>query len=136
MSLAWFIYLTFLGLVVFWPTPVDKDFSGALKEFLLYAQQEWGTFWLTYDSLEFTANIFLLLPMGILISASATKSNSVIFLAIAFSSVLLVEVTQKIALPERYSSVLDILANTLGILIGYLLGRLTRHSRQTLRKNN
>ena len=84
---------------------------------------------MTISRLEFTANIIMFLPVGATAwwwTASVANSTLIGFCATAF-----IEIMQSFAVPGRFSDIRDIIANTLGALIGaagcalvhYLLAR-------------
>jgi glycopeptide antibiotics resistance protein len=81
------------------------------------------TRWISYDLLEFTANIAMFLPVGLLFLLLAGRRHW--WLALAGGVVLsgVIEFTQ-LFLPARFSDLRDILANSLGALLGVAIGRL------------
>ena len=115
----WIIYCGTLGAIAFWPSPIDRDYSGILNRLITALNHQFGLNILTYSGIEFVANILLFIPLGVLIWASSINVNSVLLLAVSFAGILSIEFFQKVLLEERYASALDLLANSCGVLIGF-----------------
>lgn len=115
-------YIVVLALIAFWPTHVDAD-AGPLLEAIQRAFP-----WATYRRIEFTANIALFVPFGLLPTLLLRSWPLALGLGVATS--LLIECVQEVALPGRTASALDVLANSLGTAVGValalLIARLTR----------
>jgi glycopeptide antibiotics resistance protein len=85
-----------------------------------------GLGWVTYDQLEWAANVILFLPFGLLIALMLrTKHWGILAVGIVVASTV-IEVGQAVFLPGRVASFADILANTLGGMIGIGLAGLIR----------
>ena len=115
----WLIYCVTLGAIAFWPTPIDRDYSGMLNKLITAVNYQIGMNVFTYAGIEFVANILLFIPLGVLIWASSINVNSILLLAVSFAGILSIEFFQKVLLEERYASALDLLANSCGVLIGF-----------------
>ncbi|WP_209676685.1 VanZ family protein [Arthrobacter stackebrandtii] len=102
--------------IVFWPTPVDRPAAGGLKATLEWLHQHGLPQAIGYNQVEFSANVAMFIPMGI-IAAAYFKNVLLGALAGAFASSL-IELSQALFLPARYASGLDVVANTLGAAIG------------------
>lgn len=120
------VYSSFVLLVTMWPQPQQLEFDGIAARVLralhnLGVPESFG-----YNALEFTANIGMFVPLGFLLGlALARRAWWVgIFLLPAFSGAI--EFLQGIALEERVSTVLDVLANTIGGYTGLLLAMILR----------
>ena len=60
-----------LGLVLLatmWPTPLDQDYSAAVDKLLAVLHRNGIPLWFGYNKLEFSANIFMFIPLGFLIA--------------------------------------------------------------------
>lgn len=128
---AAFLYLIAVLLVVFWPTPVDGPASGSLDTVLRWLHQHGIPHFIDYNFVEFTANIAMFVPMGII--ASIWFKNGFVGAIAGTLASCLIELTQATFLPDRFASGLDILANSTGAALGalaYFLGhrRLTKPS--------
>jgi glycopeptide antibiotics resistance protein len=105
------VYAAALALVAFWPVPVD---SGAGPLLALIAELFPP---LTYPRVEFTANILLFVPLGVLLTLIDRRAT----LPIALATTIVIECVQAVALAARTPSLLDVLANLLGAGVGLLL---------------
>ena len=110
-----------LVLIAFWPTPVDQG-AGPLLRAVTRAFP-----WLTYDVIEFTANILLFVPLGALL-AVILRAERPLVLPVILATTLLVEGGQ-LLLPERTAALRDVVANTLGGLMGWGIVELRRRRR-------
>ena len=106
-------YVVVLGLIAFWPTPVDRGASA----FLLWLGRTIPV--LSYARIEFSANVVLFLPLGVLV-ARMLPSRPWMAIVAGFLASICIELVQWIALPARTPSALDVLSNTLGAAIGCL----------------
>ena len=82
--------------------------------------------WFDLPALEFTGNIVMFVPLGLLVAlAVPRRSFALVLVAIpAFSGLL--ELSQALLIPQRLGSLRDVLANTVGGYLGALLGRAIR----------
>lgn len=120
------VYVVVLALIAFWPTPVDR----AAGSFLLWLGRVVPL--LNYTRVEFGANVVLFVPLGILLAQLLTVHR---WLAVVIGMLTSagIELVHWIALPARTPSGYDVLANTIGAGLGYLLsagGRRLRATRQ------
>lgn len=111
-------YAGVLALIAFWPTPVDAGADGFITR-VLNALHRWGIpQWFDYNAVEAGSNVALFIPFGLLL-ASILPMNCKWLAAPAgaFASVL-IEIAQSLFRPERYPSIQDVLANSLGAAWG------------------
>lgn len=112
---AWLVaYAVILATIAFWPTPVDQGAGALLRAITRIIPV------LTYERIEFLANIVMFVPLGLLLTLIIT-SNRWLVLPIAFLTTVAVESVQAVALAARTPSILDIIANTAGACLGMLL---------------
>ena len=107
-------YALLLTGIAFWPVPVDQG-AGPLLRLITRAIPA-----LTYERIEFAANILLFVPLGLLLTLILTR-NRWLVLPVAFLATVTIECVQAVLLDARTPSVLDIIANTAGACIGILL---------------
>lgn len=107
-------YALLLTGIAFWPVPVDRG-AGPLLRLITRAIPA-----LTYDRIEFAANILLFVPLGLLLTLILTR-NRWLVLPVAFLATVTIECVQALLLDARTPSVLDIVANTAGACIGVVL---------------
>lgn len=112
-------YLLAVALVVFWPTPVDRQGAGALHEALSWLHGHGMPKFINYNAVEFSANIVMFVPMGFF--ASSYFKNARVGIVVGALASCLIELAQALLLPERFATGLDVLANTIGAGLGALL---------------
>lgn len=114
------VYLVAVGLIVFLPGGDAEHVTGVLA-FLaraLEAAEGLGVpFEVGYTIVEFTANIALFVPFGVLLGVLAPRWPSWLVIASGFAMSATIECVQTM-LPTRYPTVSDVIANTLGAAIG------------------
>lgn len=120
------IYTAFVLLITMWPNPSQLEFGGIADRVLrvLYrfgVPESFG-----FAEIEFTANIAMFVPMGFLLGLALPRGGwwAAVILLPAFSG--FIEVTQGLALQERFATVLDVVANTTGGYAGLLLAMIMR----------
>jgi VanZ family protein len=121
LSLMTIAYLAFVGWVTLTPGSDAPTQSDLVLRVLARLQRYDHMAWLTYDRAEYLANIALFVPVGLfllLLFGSRFWWVAVLAAVIMTSSI---ETVQK-AIPGRVSDDRDIAANTLGAVIGVLVG--------------
>lgn len=90
----------------------------------------WGApFEAAYTVLEFAANIALFVPLGVLLVAGWQRIPAGVIVTVGCAASTVIELVQ-LALPSRYSTLSDVIANTLGTAVGLVIARaLLRRSR-------
>lgn len=108
------------------PTPLDQGYQGAIDKFLGVMHRNGIPEWFGYNKLEFSANIAMFVPLGFLITL--LLPTRVWWLAIAIGPALSVgiELAQGAFLSARFASPLDVLANSLGAIIGITIAVILR----------
>jgi len=115
------LYGTGVAFAVFWPTPIDRDIKGSISRLLDLLHGYGVPDWLGYVVLEFSANIAMFIPLGFLIFFVLPRSRWWLALLICPALSITIEVVQGVALSQRFATVSDVIANTLGGIIGVLL---------------
>jgi VanZ family protein len=105
------VYLVALVLIAFWPHHIDRDADALLRAIERILP------WATHSRVEFASNIALFVPLGFLLTA-LLRHRVIAVIAIGLGMTVVIELAQAAFLPGRTSSVLDVVANTLGTLIG------------------
>lgn len=133
LSLLSFLYLGFVGWLTLTPTPISSSDSDLIDRLLARLQRYDEFSWLTFDRLEFLANVGLFVPVGLfLLLLFGTRFWWVAAIA-GFALTVAIETAQR-SIPGRVSDERDIVANTLGTVIGVALGVLLTLP-ATLRRN-
>lgn len=107
-------YVAVLAGIAFWPTHVDADarpFLASITELIP---------WLSYGVIEFTANILLFVPLGVLCTL-VLRRRAVLVVPIALLVTVAIEAGQALLLPDRTAALSDIIANVAGAAVGQLL---------------
>ena len=117
------VYLLVVGFIVFAPSDDATQVTGVVA----VAARLLGVFQIPFEPayvvLEFVANIALFVPFGILVRLAFARPRWWAIALLGFASTVSIELIQ-LALPTRFSTVSDVVANTLGTLLGLLLVRL------------
>lgn len=113
-------YAVALALIAFWPVPVDSGARPFLRAITAALP------WLTYDVIEFSANVLLFVPLGALLALVIPRRRMLV-LPVALLSTIIIETGQALLLAARTPSLRDIIANfsgaALGLLVVWLLER-------------
>jgi glycopeptide antibiotics resistance protein len=118
VSLAYLIALT---LIAFWPTPVDRDAHGSISSVVVWLHAHGVPTWLNYAVIEFSANIALFVPVGLLVVMLVGAHRWWLGPLIGAVVSSAIELGQLVFLPERFATVNDVVANTLGAVLGTVL---------------
>lgn len=113
------IVLTGMALVGFWPTPVDRDAAGTIREVIAWFHAH-GVDAVSYARIEKVANIGFFMPLGVLL-AVVLRRWMLLAGALVLVATVSIELGQLLFLPDRYPSLSDIAMNTAGGLTGLLL---------------
>ncbi|MGX1934347.1 VanZ family protein [Microbacterium resistens] len=120
------VYTAFVLVVTMWPAPEQLEFDGIATRVLRMLHNIGVPEWFGYDKLEFTANVGMFVPLGFLLGLALPRKGwwLAVILLPAFSGGI--EATQGLALENRVSTILDVLANTTGGYIGLLVAMILR----------
>ncbi|RZU66295.1 VanZ like protein [Microterricola gilva] len=120
LRIVFALYLLAVCVIVFAPQPDAERFTGIVAV-IARAAEAWGIpFEIAYPVLEFTANIALFVPFGLLVPLIAPLWHPWLVIASGLAVSCLIEFTQT-ALPSRFPTASDLLANTLGTALGVAL---------------
>lgn len=118
------------GLVVIlatmWPTPLDQGFASSINRLLAVLHRNGVPEWFGYSKLEFTANVFMFIPLGFLVSMLLPVRVWWLALLICPGLSVAIELTQAFALSARFATVSDVMANSIGALVGAVFAVLIR----------
>ncbi len=121
-SVALVVYGVLVGVVGFFPTPVDRGASPLLRSTLAALHRRGFPDWFDYHFVEFTANIALFVPLGMLSLFATGRALAWLAVAAGVGASATIELGQSLLLPERFPSGLDVLANGVGAAIGVAIG--------------
>jgi len=116
-----------VAIITFSPGPPDPSGQQALRSFLDHAHLHGLPRWISFNKIEFGSNILMFVPIGLFGSLALPPPRWLIVPAAIMGS-LAIEITQASGLPQRVGTPRDVIANSLGALIGYLLACLVIRS--------
>lgn len=130
------LLLSYLALLIsasLWPTPVDGGgFIWYLtSEVLKFAQQISWLNWLKYNQLEALANMLLYVPLGIFLVLFIRKAPFWLLLISPAVFSFIAEGIQRFFLPARYSTLDDVINNSIGGALGVLIAAGIRRWRRS-----
>ena len=114
-------YGTFLAFVVFWPSPVDRPVRGQLDRVIQELHERGVPGFVDYAFIEFTSNILLFVPVGLFFGLLFPLRWALVSLLLGPALSVAIEFAQRTLLEERYASVNDVIANSIGATIGVLI---------------
>ena len=112
-------YVAVLAVVGFFPSPIDRPVAAPLSRIIQWCGQH-GLGFITYASVEFGANIALFVPLGLLLALLFGPHRWWLAPVICFVATVLIELGQGALLPQRVASIGDVIANTVGGVLGTL----------------
>ena len=116
------VYALVLASIAFTARPVDEGFGPTLQRGLDVLHGIGVPVWVDYSTVEFTANIALFVPLGVVVVLLVGLDRwwwGAVAGLVASSTI---ELGQLVFLPGRFASADDVLANTTGAVIGALVG--------------
>ena len=119
LSITTFAYLGFVGWVTLGPQPFDDRGNGLIGRALRFFSRHDATDWITYQRLEFLANVGMFIPVGMFFLLLFGRRMWFVAVLAGVAMTCAIEFVQ-IFLPNRVSDVSDIIANSAGTLIGVL----------------
>jgi VanZ family protein len=112
------LYVAFILVVTLSPSPVDLSFRHDLESLLEKLHDRGVPEFVGYGFVEFASNVVLFIPLGFIASLVLPRRGwwLVLLLGPLFSGAI--ELAQRLFLPERFATVSDILANSIGAIVG------------------
>ncbi|WP_433861942.1 VanZ family protein [Streptomyces sp. L7] len=115
-------YTAFVAAVGLWPTPVDRPFDPLLFRVLGVAAVVGIRPVDAYDVVEFTANVAFFVPPALLVVLIVGLRRWWVAPLAGLLCSVAIEFAQHFLLPARFGTVNDVIANTLGALLGTGIG--------------
>jgi glycopeptide antibiotics resistance protein len=131
------IFLACLGItltVTLWPYPLETPLLHLILDLVESTKTISFPPRVVIGVIDISANVVLFLPLGALLAALLRRSLWWCGPAFALVLSVLIELTQFIALPDRTGTILDVVSNTCGALIGALLVLVIRSARVHARR--
>ncbi len=117
------VTLAYLG-VVAWITLGPQPFSGGSDSMVWRALRFLRRFeltdWVTYSGIEFTGNVLMFLPIGLFFLLLLGRRNWWVAIIVGVILTVAIETAQRF-LPDRVSDIRDIVANSVGALVGVVV---------------
>jgi len=114
-------YLWAVAWITLRARPYGSDIGAALDRLLAWFAQRESTAWITFDRVEFGANVAMFVPLGVFavlwFGVRGWWTAPIIGLAVSG----VIELSQAAFLDTRVADVRDLVSNTLGAVIGMLL---------------
>ncbi len=103
------------------PLPLDRNYRGAIARLLAALHRNGAPSWIAYSTLESASNVLMFVPVGLFGALLVTGRWR--WLVVAGVPLLsgAIEIWQGLALPQRFSSLGDVAANSIGGWIGVAL---------------
>jgi VanZ family protein len=112
------VMLALLALIGFWPSPVDQPAQAGIASVLDFLHGHGIPRWIDYSLVEKSANVALFIPFGIAASLAYPDKrwwqNAALGLAVSGC----MELGQLLFLHNRFSSLVDVVTNSGGSVIG------------------
>ena len=120
----WIASLALLGCILIvlfatmWPTPLDRDYAATIQKFIVMLHRNGIPEWYGYNKLEFSANMLMFVPLGFLLAMLLPAKTWWLALVVCPALSVGIELTQATFLSERFATVSDVIANSIGALVG------------------
>lgn len=115
------MYTAAVAVIAFWPVPVDQGVRLGVLRFSAFVRGN-GFIGLQYEHIEFTANLLMFIPLGLLLTLALRPRSAPWLPPIAcLIASAVIELVQYTLLPQRFTTVSDLVANTLGGASGWLI---------------
>ncbi|MBH0055255.1 MULTISPECIES: VanZ family protein [unclassified Salinibacterium] len=134
LSAATFSYLAVVAWLTLSPQAPDQR-DGPLWQLAVFLDRFSATQWLTFNDLEFVANIALFVPLGLFFVLLVGKRRWWLALALAVVLTSGIEWVQQF-IPSRVSDVRDIVSNSLGATIGVVVTLSVAAARERARRRH
>lgn len=115
------VALGLLAIIAYWPTPLDQPVHGALTAAFSCLHRNGFPVWINYKVLEASANVALFLPIGFVSTLAFPNKAWWLIGGFGFAISACMEVGQLLFLHNRFASLLDVVTNTSGAVIGAAL---------------
>lgn len=111
------VYVLVAGFIVFWPS---SDVASESVDLLHAALLELGApAWVSPDAIEFVTNVLLFMPLSFFGSALRPQWSWLAWGLVGLVTTIAVEGIQMLLLLDRTPEAADLVANTVGSLLGF-----------------
>ena len=121
-TIALVLYIAVVALATLTPNPIDRPYRHYIDKVLAELHERGLPAWFGYGDVEFLSNVAIFVPIGFLAALLVSRRAwwVLMFLGPVLSGAI--ELAQLNLLPERYSDVRDVVANSIGTILGAILG--------------
>ncbi|WEK62324.1 MAG: VanZ family protein [Candidatus Microbacterium colombiense] len=113
-------YVLGLALIVWLPASIAGRVTGLAFRLAEFVSAHFGIALSTsYTLFEFLANIALFVPFGLLVAAAWPRTSPWLIILFGYATSATIELVQSL-LPSRFPTISDVIANTIGTVIGCL----------------
>lgn len=117
LAMVTLAYLGFIGWVTLRAEPYDDSIDSWIDLLIAAFSRDQRTAWITFGLVEFAANIFLFVPMGVLLTLLVGRHRWWAAALGGFALSLAIELVQ-LGIPSRVSDPRDVLSNGIGTTVG------------------
>lgn len=117
LAVVTFCYLLLVGWLTLGPQPLDANGRGLLHRLIRFISGDNKLDWITYALVEFTANIALFIPVGVLFVLMLGWRRWWLAVILGIALTVSIEAAQ-LVLPDRVSDPRDVISNSIGSTIG------------------
>ncbi len=118
-------YAIALALIVWLPDSAASRVTGIVFRLARFVAERLDLSLTTYTLFEFAANVALFVPFGLLVAAAWPRTNAWWIVLLGFSASAAIELVQTM-IPGRVTTLSDVIANTLGMIVGCCAVRIWR----------
>lgn len=115
------VYGIFLAFVVFWPSPIDRPVASLLTRVIAELHERGVPEFVDYGFIEFSANVALFVPVGFIFGLIVPLRWFPVALLLGPLLSGGIEVAQHFLLDGRYSTIADVIANSIGATLGVFI---------------
>ena len=120
------VYLAAVGAVTLTPGQAHDPSLGAVRAVLRWLDERGVP--LPFEVVEAVANVVMFAPFGVLVSLLPRMRRGWVVVLLALATSVTIETVQRV-LPGRFSTLQDVVMNTLGAAVGVLCVRLVLRRR-------
>lgn len=120
------VYLVVVAFIVWWPSA--EVATGSVSGIWSVAQEAGAPTWLSPTTVEFVTNVLLFVPLSLIGNTFRPHWRWGGWLLTGLAGTLLIETVQGLFLPGRSAQTIDVVANTLGAVVGYAAVRVARRA--------
>ncbi|WP_436970509.1 VanZ family protein [Microbacterium oleivorans] len=115
------LYAWLVGWMTLRAAPYGSDIASGLNRLLEWFAERPSTAWITFDRVEFGANVAMFVPLGVIAVLWFGVRGWWLAPILGALASAAIETLQALLLDSRVADVRDVIANTLGAVIGMCL---------------